>query len=127
MQSRIVKLFGSAILGLCLAAAVANPALAHAHLVNETPAADSVAARAPSSLTLKFSEAIELNFTGIVLTGPDKKPVATSAASLDPTDDSTLIVPLSATLASGKYSVEWHALARDGHRTKGAYSFTIAP
>ena len=108
-----------------LLACASSPALAHAHLVSAAPAANA-AASAPTRLTLKFSEAIELNLSGVTLAGPGGA-VATGAASLDAKDGVTLTVPLDAPLAAGKYHVEWHVLARDGHRTKGAYDFTVAP
>lgn len=102
-----------------------NPTLAHAHLVSEAPAANA-AASTPAQLTLKFSEAIELSLSGVTLTGSGGA-VATGDASLDAKDGVTLTVPLNAPLAAGKYHVEWHVLARDGHRTRGAYDFTVAP
>jgi methionine-rich copper-binding protein CopC len=37
------------------------------------------------------------------------------------------MVPLSETLAPGAYTVEWHALSADGHKTNGAFTFTVKP
>jgi len=42
-------------------------------------------------------------------------------------DGTTLMVPVTDKLAPGKYTVEWHALSTDGHKTNGTYGFTIAP
>jgi methionine-rich copper-binding protein CopC len=117
----------SAMLVAGLAFVSTGEAFAHAQLVSEVPAANAVVTSAPASVTLKFSEAIEPKFTGIVVTGADKSTVATEPGGLDPTNASTLIVPLKGTLASGKYVVQWHALARDGHKTSGSFSFTLAP
>jgi methionine-rich copper-binding protein CopC len=80
-------------------------ALAHAKLTTEVPAANASVTPAPTQLTLKFSEELELKLSGVTLTGPDKKAVALGAASLDPKDAATLVVPVSATLAAGKYTV----------------------
>lgn len=99
-------------------------ALAHAHLHSSVPAANATVA-SPSSLTLKLSETIEAKFSGVVLTGPDKKPVALGAAALDPKDATTLVVPVTGTLAAGKYSVDWHVLSSDGHKTKGSFTFEV--
>ena len=79
------------------------------------------------SLTLKFSEAAELKFTRVAVTGAGNVAIETGAASLDPKDETTFVVPLKGTLPGGKYTVEWHALARDGHKTNGSFGFTIAP
>jgi len=124
MSARNIHLGRRLALTLLLAAA-SSPALAHAHLVSAAPAANA-AASAPTQLTLKFSEAIELSLSGVALTGSGGA-VATGAASLDAKEGVTLTAPLDAPLAAGKYHVEWHVLARDGHRTKGAYDFTVAP
>ena len=121
------KLLRSSILGATLACAAlgsAHPALAHAHLKSETPAADAAVA-SPSELKLKFSEALELKFTTVKVTGPAK--VATGSATLDPADATLLIVPLSGSLPPGRYKVEWHATATDTHKTDGSYSFTVKP
>jgi copper resistance protein C len=127
MSTRISRIGAAAVVSACFTLAPIGEAFAHAQLVSETPAANAVLTSAPTSLTLKFSEAVELKFTGVAITGADKSAVATDAASLDPKDASTFIVPLKGTLASGKYRVQWHALARDGHKTNGSFSFTIAP
>ncbi|NLR99641.1 copper homeostasis periplasmic binding protein CopC [Rhizobium sp. P38BS-XIX] len=116
---------------LLLATAVASltlagQALAHAHLKSSTPAADSAVKESPAELDLTFTEGLSLKFSGVTVSGPDKKVVKTGNASLMDSDK-TLMVPVSDKLAPGKYTVEWHALSTDGHKTNGAYSFTVAP
>jgi methionine-rich copper-binding protein CopC len=99
---------------------------AHANLKVETPAANSTVA-SPEQLILKFSEGLEIKFTGVKITGPDGKPVTTGPLSLDPNDQTSLIVPITGGLAAGKYKVDWHAVAKDTHKTQGTYSFTVKP
>lgn len=101
----------------------AGPAFAHAKLVSATPAVGSMAMPAPTELKLKFSEGLELKFSGVKVLGPNEAAVATGPATLDPKDNTLLIVPLKAALPDGKYTVDWHALSTDGHKTKGTYSF----
>ena len=116
--------------GLALAAAVllgsAGAASAHAHLKTATPAMDATVAATPTELRLGFSEGVDAKFTGLTLNGPAGA-VPTGAATLAPGDDKVLVVPLAGALAPGRYRVDWHALATDGHKTKGAYGFTVAP
>jgi methionine-rich copper-binding protein CopC len=100
---------------------------AHAHLASATPAMDSIVATSPAELDLKFSEAINLKFSGVKVAGPDKAIVATGAASIAGGDESTLVVPVSAPLAAGVYMVDWHVLSKDGHKTHGSYTFTVKP
>lgn len=102
---------------------IAPAAFAHAHLMAERPA-DKATVAAPTDLMLTFSEDVSLKFTGVTVTGPDKKPVPQGAAALSQ-GDTVLTVPLSGTLAAGTYTVAWHALSVDGHKTHGSYSFTV--
>jgi methionine-rich copper-binding protein CopC len=103
----------------------ATGALAHAHLKNQTPAADSQAADAPRALTLTFSEGVEAKFSGLTLTGPEQAKIATGPASVDEKDNTQLVVPLEQPLASGNYTVDWHVVSVDGHKTKGQYHFSV--
>jgi hypothetical protein len=106
------------------AALLATPAFAHAHLMQATPADNSVLTAAPTVVMLDFSEAVQLKFTGITLTGPGGTTIATGAASVSG-GDRMLTVPLTGALQPGLYTVAWHALANDGHKTHGTYSFTV--
>jgi methionine-rich copper-binding protein CopC len=108
---------------LLLSLALPATALAHAKLVSATPAASSMAMPPPTELRRKFSEGIEIKFTKVKVTGPDKKAVETGTAKLDPGDNTVLIVPLSGPLPDGKYTVDWQAVSVDGHKTKGSYGF----
>ena len=109
-----------------VALGLTGQAFAHAHLKTATPAAGSIVTAAPTELDLTFTEDVNLKFTGVKITGPDKTVVPTGDAML--TDkDTTLMVPISGTLGSGVYAVAWHALSTDGHKTDGNYTFTVKP
>jgi methionine-rich copper-binding protein CopC len=107
-----------------VAALAATPAFAHAHLVKATPAAGSTVAAVPTTLVLGFSEGVQLAFTGVAVTGPDKAAVTTGTPTVS-SDGKELTVPLTAPLAAGTYAVAWHALAADGHKSTGTYAFTV--
>jgi hypothetical protein len=106
--------------------AFAGQALAHAHLKSAVPAADGTVKQAPSELDLTFSEGLNIKFSGVTVTGPNEAAVKTGEGTLM-NDGTVLMVPVTGTLAPGKYMVEWHALSNDGHKTNGTYSFTVAP
>jgi methionine-rich copper-binding protein CopC len=112
----------AAIVGLSLT----GPAFAHAHLKSATPAEGGTVAASPSELDLTFSEGVNLKFSGLKVIGPDKAAVPTGDTTLT-NGDTTLIVPISGTLATGIYTVEWYALSADGHKTDGSYTFTVKP
>lgn len=118
------RTFGLAALTLI---AFSGQAFAHAHLKSATPAVNGTVSSSPSELDLIFSEGLNLKFTGAKLLGPDKKAVATGAATLGAGGDTTLVVPVPASLPAGAYTVDWHALSTDGHKTSGHYTFRVAP
>jgi methionine-rich copper-binding protein CopC len=109
-----------------LSLALTGRALAHAELQSAIPAAGGTVATAPSELDLKFSEDLNLKFSGVKVAGPDKKTVQTGPATLKD-KNTTLVVPISGTLSAGVYTVAWHALSADGHKTHGSYTFTVKP
>jgi methionine-rich copper-binding protein CopC len=100
------------------------PAFAHAHLQTSFPAADSVQTTPPTEIDITFTEGVNIKFTGVTLTGPDNKAVPLGDGMLMG-GDAMFMAPISGTLAPGKYTVDWHALATDGHKTNGTFSFTV--
>lgn len=112
-------------LAICLLSA--SSAFAHAHLTAETPSANNVVAGSPTSLSLGFSEGLEIGLSGVTLKAADGQPVPTGAPALAPGDDKQMSIPLNGPLSAGKYTVEWHALSTDGHTTHGSYQFTVGP
>jgi methionine-rich copper-binding protein CopC len=105
---------------------LSSPAFAHAHLKAATPAAGSSIATTPQELDLDFSEDLNLKFSGVTVKGPNGAAVETGDASLA-RENTRLVVPLTKPLGEGAYTVDWHALSADGHKTKGSYSFTVQP
>jgi methionine-rich copper-binding protein CopC len=123
----INKLTAAALAALALALPLLPaPAWAHAHLQTANPAVYTNGV-SPAELRLDFSEGLELAFTTVTLTGPDGAVVATGAPALDPADATVLVVPLTGDLPAGLVKVDWKAVAEDGHKSEGSYSFTVAP
>ncbi|KAA0699985.1 Cu resistance protein [Neorhizobium sp. P12A] len=115
------------IIGLAAALiALARPAFAHAELTTSSPADGSSVSASPTELDLSFSEALNLNFSGLTITGSDKSAIETGDPMLMD-GDKVLIVPVSQTLSAGAYTVYWHVLSTDGHKSSGSYSFTVTP
>jgi len=108
-----------------LAAVAAGQALAHAHLKDSIPA-DKASVATPAELDLIFTEELNLRFSGVKVTGPDKNNVKLGDAKLSG-DEKTLSVPVSGRLGAGQYAVEWHVLSTDGHKTNGSFTFTVKP
>ena len=102
-----------------------SSAWAHAHLRTEDPAADRTVRTAPTTLSLTFSEGLEIKLSGATVKGSDRNAVSTGAPSLSPSDDKLMTVPITGQLNAGVYTVEWHALSKDGHTTHGTYQFSV--
>ena len=105
---------------------VAPAAFAHAQLEKATPAVGSTVAP-PAEIRLKFSEGVEPRFSGVALSAEGGAAVPLGAPSVDPADNSVLIVKVGKTLAPGVYTVTWHAVSVDTHKTQGSFDFTVKP
>ncbi|MEJ0097845.1 MAG: copper homeostasis periplasmic binding protein CopC [Bauldia sp.] len=122
-MTKFVSVLGVASL---LVLGLTGAAWAHAHLTSAVPATGGTVSVAPTELDLTFSEGVNLKFTGVKVTGPGNAEVHVGDAMLMD-GDTTLMVPISGTLVAGAYSVAWHALSTDGHKTTGTYTFTVKP
>lgn len=100
-------------------------AWAHAHLKHQYPAADAEVTAAPQALTLNFSEGIEPGFSGAAIVGPKQEAIKTQPAKRNEQDKTQLIIPLAQALKPGAYTVNWHVVSVDGHKTKGTYRFSV--
>lgn len=110
-----------------VAAVIGTISLAQAHAVLKAagPAPGSVVNSSPKALRIQFNEAIELGFSGVEVTNAKGEKMPTGAASTAANDKAQLIVPLTSELAPGKYTVVWHAVGDDTHRTEGRYNFEV--
>lgn len=102
-----------------------SQAWAHAHLKVAEPA-DKASVSSPTALTLNFSEGLNLPFSGVNLIGPDQHEVKLGEAALKD-GGKTLMATVPQALPAGAYTVQWHALSVDGHKTSGSYGFVVAP
>lgn len=104
------------------ALALAPAALAHARLLDSTPANLAVLPAAPLTVTLRFDDAvvavpgaaaIRNGGGGSVLAGPER------------TKGSVVTVPLKPGLRDGDYTVRWRVLGDDGHLIEGVLAFGV--
>ncbi len=97
---------------------------AHTHLDRSEPADGAALDSAPATVKLWFSSRIEPEFSRIEVVNADGaqvekgKPTASS-------NKRELEIDLNEGLASGTYQVNWNVVARDGHRQRGAFSFSV--
>lgn len=104
----------------------ASPLAASAHALPEAydPASSAVLVSAPSALSIRFSERVDVSASSIRVTGPSGAP-ASGKLEADPSNPRALRVPITAS-STGAYRVSWSVVsADDGHFTKGAYEFAV--
>jgi copper resistance protein C len=104
----------------------ATAALAHAQLEKAVPAVGGTVAP-PSEIRLKFSEGVEPRFSGVALTSEGGVSAPLGRPSVDPSDNSVLVVKIEKPLLPGLYTVTWHAVSVDTHKTQGSFTFTVRP
>ncbi len=86
----------------------------------------SVQATAPKEVVIWFTEALEAKFSTIEVRDGKGAAMQAGAATLAPDNTAQLRVPLKA-LPPGTYKVIWRVLSVDTHRSKGEFSFKVAP
>lgn len=121
MQKRITAI---RLIVAMLATAGTSVAYAHAHPTHQQPGAGSTVARSQDKVAIDFDEGVEPAFSSITVTDAQGKSVAIGKAAIDPANDKHLSVALTP-LDVGTYAVAWVAVAVDGHRTQGHYTFTV--
>ena len=112
---------------LCVVTAAAlvlgsAPAMAHAELESSDPVENASVAKAPSSVSLTFSEEVAPNLATISVTGPGgTRYEAGPATGAGP----TLRVPLRPLGPAGGYTISYRVTSEDGHTVTGIVPFTL--
>ncbi|MBU9643047.1 copper resistance protein CopC [Burkholderia gladioli] len=106
-----------------LLAAVAPLAFAHAHPKQRSPEAGATVPTATASVSIDFDEGLEPAFSSLKVSDAAGASVTRDKSSVSGSDKKHMSVDLAA-LKPGVYTVNWVAVATDGHRTQGSYSFT---
>lgn len=119
----IQKLFVTAAFACCAATA----AFAHAFLVHAMPGVGTTVSGSPLEIELSFSEGIVAGFSGVKLVSADGEAIRLGKLTIDPAKPNVLHSMLGRPLTPGIYTVSWHVVSVDTHRTQGTYKFTIAP
>jgi copper resistance protein C len=112
----------STLVGCVIACYVCN-AEAHVFPSKESPAAGATVA-SPAEVSIQFDGPLEPSFSTLSVEDPAGKRVETSPSKVDPNRPTDMSVKLPS-LAPGRYTVQWSAVAADGHRTHGDYPFDV--
>ncbi|MEU7054481.1 copper resistance protein CopC [Streptomyces sp. NPDC046197] len=118
---RTLVLLLLAVTGMLLAGA--GPASAHAALTGSDPQQGVVVDKAPTQVSLTFSEKVAMNDDSLRVLDPRGKRVdAGKPANISGT---TYGVQLHGGLAKGTYTVTYQVVSADSHPVGGAYTFSI--
>ncbi|MGA3246972.1 MAG: copper resistance protein CopC [Paraburkholderia sp.] len=105
---------------------IAGCQLAHAHAfpTHQAPGAGATVSTSQKDVAIDFDDGLEPAFSSITVTDAQGKPVTSAKAAVDPSNKKHMSVALNP-LTPGDYTVAWVAVAEDGHRTQGHYTFTV--
>lgn len=106
-----------------LLAVASQFASAHAFPTHQVPAAGGTVPTSTNSVAIDFDDGLEPAFSNITVVNASGAAVADGKASIDKANARHMAVALKP-LTPGVYTVTWVAVALDGHRTTGHYTFT---
>ncbi|MER6179084.1 copper resistance protein CopC [Streptomyces sp. NPDC001652] len=118
---RILVLLLLAATGLLLAGA--GPASAHAALTGSDPQQGVVVDKAPTQVSLTFSEKVAMSDDSLRVLDPKGKRVDTGKPS--DVSGTTYAVQLHSGLPDGTYTVTYQVVSEDSHPVAGAYTFSV--
>ncbi|MDX3569094.1 copper resistance CopC/CopD family protein [Streptomyces sp. ID05-47C] len=98
-------------------------ASAHAALTGSDPAQGTVVDKAPTQVSLTFSEQVSTGADAVRVLDPKGKRVDTGEPSA--VGGTTYSVPLHSGLPDGTYTVTYQVVSADSHPVAGAYTFSI--
>jgi methionine-rich copper-binding protein CopC len=106
-----------------VAVAFSGAVFAHVFPKKQEPGAGATVP-SPAEVSILFDGPLEPSFTTLTVTDATGKQVNVDKAHIDPQQAATVSVALPP-LVAGHYTVHWAAVAADGHRTHGDYSFNV--
>jgi methionine-rich copper-binding protein CopC len=104
--------------------AIQSQARAHAFLDHADPKVGGTVTNAPTEVKIWFTQNIEPVFSSVVVQDDKGKEVDGKVMRQDEKNKCLLIVPVPP-LPDGVYTVVWHVVSVDTHRTQGHFKFTI--
>ncbi|HEX8628594.1 MAG TPA: copper resistance CopC family protein [Catenuloplanes sp.] len=122
LRHRAAGLLAAAAAALALVLATAGPAAADATLESSSPLDGATLDVAPQAVTLTFNEVVQARLATVALTDGTGATIAVAKAFAD---RATVIQPLPADLAAGRYTVAYRIVSADGHPVTGQVRFTL--
>lgn len=99
-------------------------ASAHTELESASPAPDSTATAAVTSISLTFTQAVTPAEPAIQLFDEQGRPVAVSPVTSSP-DGATITTTLPQPTGNGRFGVLWQIVSTDGHTLSDSFEFVV--
>jgi methionine-rich copper-binding protein CopC len=97
---------------------------AHAFLDHAEPKVGSTVTNSPAEIKIWFTQNLEPAFSTLEVQDAQGEEVDKKDSRLDDKDKSLFLVSLPP-LPAGTYTVIWHAVSVDTHKTQGRFEFTV--
>lgn len=110
------------LLGAAAVLATATPAAAHAELIASDPVQDASLPAPPQQVQLTFNEPVSLDTDPVVVTGPGNVEWTVGQPTVA---GAVVTAPVQATGPSGRYTLIYQVLSKDGDAVTGSVSFTL--
>lgn len=101
----------------------AGPASAHAALTGSDPSSGVVVDKAPTQISLTFSEKVSTNNDSLRVLNPKGKRVDVGKPSN--ISGTTYAIQVRTGLPDGTYTVAWQVVSADSHPVAGAFTFSV--
>jgi copper resistance protein C len=111
-------------LAVFLFLAIQSQAWAHAFLDHAKPKVGSTVTNAPTEIEIWFTQDLEPVFSSVEVQDAQGKQVDKQDMRLDGKDKTLMIVSVPQ-LPDGTYTVTWHVVSVDTHKTQGHFEFTV--
>ncbi len=111
-----------ATLTVCSLLLMPRLALAHAHLLTSTPAANATVHGPDVAIELRFNSRVDGHHSVLAIATTEGNAQMTIDNQSSPSN-----LNAHAKLKPGSYTLKWQALSTDGHITRGEIPFTVQP
>jgi methionine-rich copper-binding protein CopC len=120
-----LALFGAAVAASLVFAPESMAARRHVHLERSSPANKETVTGSPRSISLWFSEKVDLAVTNVKIAGAKGVVAELGALKRAAADTAPVVADVLKPLGAGNYVLSWSVAGKDGHPQKGTVNFTV--
>lgn len=122
---RLTSLIGLFMLCMYVITLFPKVALAHAFVIESTPAENEILSTSPSSIRIQFNESLQNGFHSIIVLDSLGKKVPLQKSQINKENQSIIGTKIIKKLPKGSYTMQWKVVSADGHPVQGVIPFSI--